>query len=89
MPIKLDVLGFFQWVLGMALCCLCTDLKILGSEALFFFFFGTEQDIVGHALEPLGAWLVLFCLLSIWRKQAHSRGLVAIGLNKARTALCS
>lgn len=77
--------GFFQWVLGMGLCCLCTDLKILGSEALFF---GTEQDIVGHASEPLGAWLFC-CLQSIWRKQAHSRGLVPIGLNKARTALCS
>lgn len=23
---------------------LCTDLKILGSEALFFLFLGTEQD---------------------------------------------
>lgn len=57
----------------MGLCCLCRDLKILGSEALFFYlFFGTEQDIVGHASEPLGAWLVLL-LSTVFLEEASTQ----------------
>lgn len=61
MPIKLDVLGFFQWVLGMELYCA----QILGSEA-FFFFLAQNKTIVGHRLQSLWElgwyYFVIYCL---------------------------
>lgn len=46
---------------------LCTDLKILGSEALFFFFFlAQNKTIVGHRLQSLWElgwyYFVVYCL---------------------------